>query len=87
MIVVLAELEEGYDSMQELEFDSEFGVGISSETELQLWRGDNFGEGPHVRLFYKIRFKVLRIKRERGAGKKGWCRQEYIKMKSMTSPS
>ena len=51
MIVVLAELEEGYESMPELEFDSEFGVRISSETELQLWRGDNFGEGAHVRLF------------------------------------
>jgi hypothetical protein len=54
MIVVLAELEEGYDSMPELEFDSEFGVRISSETELQLWRGDNFGEGAHVRRFLKF---------------------------------
>ena len=52
MIVVLAELEEGYDSMPELEFDSEFG--ISSETELQLLRGDNFGEGAHVRRFLEF---------------------------------
>ena len=47
MIVVLAELDERYDPMPELEFDSEFGVGIS-------WRGDNFGEGA----FNKDTFKI-----------------------------
>ena len=38
--------------MPELEVDSEFGVGNSSETELQLWREDNFGEGADVRRFF-----------------------------------
>ena len=48
MIDVLAELEEGYASMQELEFDSEFefrvGVAIT----------DNFGEDAHGRRFFGI---------------------------------
>ena len=50
-IVVLAELEEGYDSMPELEFDSEseFTVGVGVEIT------DNFGEGAHRRRFFKIK--------------------------------
>ena len=94
MTVALAEPEEGYDSMPELEFGSEFGVRIPSETELQLWRGDNLGEGAHVRRFlilfnfeFKILFKFWASKEREVLERKGGAGKSVLKMKSMTSPS
>ena len=55
MNIVLAELEEGYDSMPELEFDSEFDIaagenfGDDGATSESGCISDNFCEGAHLR--------------------------------------
>jgi hypothetical protein len=62
MIVVLAELEEGYDSMPELEFDSEseFTVGVGVGVEIT----DNF-EGAHWRRSFWCRWHPFVEKAQR----------------------